>query len=163
MAFALMCATAFEHTLFAFFSNQSGTLWYQSSIFRNVTIFGNVTKNGMSFVLRMETPIPKMATVTYKLLYFPVWRLIWDYQHCTGCPTPRPAVVTIAPHSLFGTRPWNKVWKISHSRIHFWQRRFFKWKRPAVTIIGNAHSKNGNSVSLPWAMWMKSLLVCIFS
>ena len=72
MAFALMCATAFEHTLFAFFTNQSGTLWYQSSIFRNVTIFGNVTKNGMSFVLRMETPIPKMATVTYKLLYFPV-------------------------------------------------------------------------------------------
>ena len=43
------------------FLYQSGTLWYRRIMIRNATIFSSVTKNGASFVPRMEMPIPKMA------------------------------------------------------------------------------------------------------
>ena len=112
---------------------QSGTLWYLGIIFLSLTIFGSITKNGMSFVPRMEMLLPKMTTVTFKLLYFLVRWIIWDNRFYTGWSSPRLTMVTIAPHSFFGKRHWNKVFKISPSRIHCWRCRFLKWRPPAAT------------------------------
>ena len=59
---------------------QSGTLWYLRIIFRNITIFSSITKNGAYFVPRMEMPVSKMAMVTFKLLCFQVEWINSDYQ-----------------------------------------------------------------------------------
>ena len=45
---------------------------YLRIIFGKVTIVSIITKNGTSLVPRVEMPVPKMATVTFKLLYFQV-------------------------------------------------------------------------------------------
>ena len=55
------------------YRSQPGTLWYLR------IILSTITKNGICFVPRMEMPIPKMAMVTSKLLYFQVERINSDY------------------------------------------------------------------------------------